>query len=352
MKKIIILSIALLLLLLTSCKNVEIYENPQENKTDIVFMASGNSSDDDMNAQIIDALKNMEKSAAITVNVIEVEEKESYSRILKSLAEEKKYDLIMIAGYTTGKALDSIAKDYPEQLFACIDYISNAKNVLSIAFRQEEAAFYSGVLAALMTKENKIGLVSSFENQESEYIYGFITGVKAVNEDIETVVEYTKSYTDIETGTQAAKNIDSQGADIIYSCATAPTSNIIDYAEKKDIKVINSDIYTFSQSSDALICVTKKKYKTSVEYIVNAAMDIIKNMQQSEDDEISTDLRYVGVAQNAYEFVMSKKVDNAVKDKLKAVDIMILDSEFIVPNNEAMYENFDFSVFEGKAFRK
>ncbi|NMC57604.1 MAG: BMP family ABC transporter substrate-binding protein [Eubacteriaceae bacterium] len=353
MKKIVTIIILLSILILTSCSSISNNSGTDESKLNVVFVASLNTSESDINAQVKDELKVLQKSAGITYSVVEAADKESYSTYIKNLAGEKKYDLILTCGYSTSRALDSVAKDFPQQLFATIDYISNSSNVMSIAFKEEESAFYSGVMAALMTQTNTVGIIASFKNQNEDYIYGFMTGVKAVNEGINTVIEYTDSYTDLEAGTTAVQKIKAQGADIIYSAAAAPTSSIILFAEKNNMKVINSDIYVYSQQSDALISETSKKYKSSVDYIINASIEMKNNTNtKSSSDNISTELQYVGIAQEAFDFSISKSVPNDIKDKLKAVDIMLIDSDFIVPVNQSMYDNFDFTIFAGKAFKK
>jgi basic membrane protein A len=134
------------------------------------------------------SFKNIAEKRRNYLFVVEVKDKELYSTYIKNLAESAKYDLILTCGYSTSRALDSVAKDYSDQLFATIDYISNSSNVMSIAFKEEESAFYCGVMAALMTQTNTIGIAASFKNQNLDYIYGFITGVKAVNENINTVL--------------------------------------------------------------------------------------------------------------------------------------------------------------------
>lgn len=352
MKKIITITILLSILILTSCSGISNTGGADGSKLNVAFIAAANSSENDINAQIKDELKTLQKNEGITYTVVQVNDKESYATYIKNAAEENKYDLILTTGYSTSKALDSIAKDYPEQMFGTIDYISNSNNVISIAFKAEESAFYSGVMAALMTQTNTVGIAASFKNQNEDYIYGFMTGVKAVNEGINTVLEYTGSYTDLETGTTAAQNLKAQGADIIYSAATAPTSSIILFAEKNNMKVINSDIYVYSQSSDAVLSSTSKKYKSSVDYIINAAIEMKTSTNTSSSNGINTELQYVGIAQEAFNFTMSKSVPNDIKDKLKAVDIMLIDSDFIVPVDKSMYDNFDFTIFAGKAFKK
>lgn len=137
----------------------------------------------------------------------EGKDKESYVSNLRELAESKEYDVILTVGYAMSRAVDNVAKEYPEQLFVTIDYPVNKDNVLSIVFREEESAFYSGVLAALMTKTNKVGFVSSFEGQNMSHLYGFLLGIRAVDPNIAVEIVYTHSYTDLSTGTAAAEKL-------------------------------------------------------------------------------------------------------------------------------------------------
>lgn len=140
--------------------------------------------------------------------------------------------------------------------------------------------------------------------------------------------------------------------DVIYSCATAPTSALVDYAKENKMLVINSDVYKYDSTDKALISEASKKYKSSVEYIINAAIEVTKDGEGAKRGGISTESRYVGIAQNAFEFSFSSNVPKDIRGKLEAVQIMFTNSEIVVPTDEAGYTNFDLSIFEGKSFKK
>ncbi|MGI6348947.1 MAG: BMP family ABC transporter substrate-binding protein [Eubacteriaceae bacterium] len=349
-----IIAILLCMSLILTCFSACGIKRPGQKKVTVVFLtdSSGFSSEDDTNKQIKDALEGLKKSAGIVPTYKEGKDKESYVSNLRELAESKEYDVILTVGYAMSRAVDNVAKEYPEQLFVTIDYPVNKDNVLSIVFREEESAFYSGVLAALMTKTNKVGFVSSFEGQNMSHLYGFLLGIRAVDPNIAVEIVYTHSYTDLSTGTAAAEKLKAAGVDVLYSCAAAPTSALVDYAKENKMLVINSDIYKYDSTDKALISETSKKYKSSVEYIINAAIEVTKDGEGAKRGGISTESRYAGIAQNAFEFSFSSNVPKDIRGKLEAVKIMFANSEIVVPTDDAGYTNFDLSIFEGKAFKK
>lgn len=345
-----LLCICLILTCFAGCTTIS-KENP--NKISVLFMTDTNGfkGKDDTNRQVKSALETLKRDVDISLSYQEGKDKERYAPDLRALAEGKKHNVILTAGYATSRAVDSIAKDYPQQLFVTIDQPVNKDNVLSIVFREEESSFYNGVLAALMTKTNAVGYIASFEGQNMQYLYGFLLGVRAVDPNIAIHTAYTSSYTDLATGQTVTEKLKNAGADIVYSCAAAPTSSVIDYAQQNGMLVINSDIYKYDQSSKALISITRKKYKSSVEYIISAAIEALKG-EKTTPGGINTEIRYVGIAQDAFEFSLGSSVPKEIQEKLEAVKIMFTNSEIVVPTDEAGYSGFDLGIFQGKTFKK
>ncbi|WP_231724612.1 BMP family lipoprotein, partial [Streptobacillus felis] len=58
------------------------------------------------------------------------------------------------------ESVEAVAGEYPDQKFALIDDVIEGKdNVVSLMFREQEGAFLTGALAAMMTKTNVLGFV-------------------------------------------------------------------------------------------------------------------------------------------------------------------------------------------------
>lgn len=139
---------------------------------------------------------------------------------LRGYAEDG-YDLIIAHGTQYGTSLFDIAPDFPETSFAwgtASDTGADAglTNVFAYEASAEEGGYVNGVMAALMTETNVIGVVGPVQAGDALlYINGFIQGVRATNPDVELLVAYTGSFSDVAAGTDVANTHIAAGADVL-----------------------------------------------------------------------------------------------------------------------------------------
>lgn len=132
------------------------------------------------------------------------------------------------------QTLEDVAKQNPKTNFAIIDSVVEGDNVVSIVFKDNEAAFLAGVAAAKTTETKKLGFIGGQEGEViGRFEAGFIAGVKAVDPDIDVKVEYAGSFGDPAKGKQLAAAMYNSGIDIIYQAA-GDTGNGV-FSEAKDI---------------------------------------------------------------------------------------------------------------------
>lgn len=149
-------------------------------------------------------------------------------------AVQTNYDLIFGIGYKLEAAIAEVAAQYPDRHFAIVDSVVDADNVASLTFKDHEASFLAGVAAAMTTKTNKVGFVGGVEGFVIDrFEAGFVAGVKAVNPDVEVVVEYAGSFADAPKGKQLAAAMYSNNVDVIFH-ASGDTGNGV-FSEAKDI---------------------------------------------------------------------------------------------------------------------
>lgn len=111
--------------------------------------------------------------------------------------------------------------------------------MVSVIFKDHEAAFLAGVAAAKTTETKKLGFVGGQEGEViGRFEAGFIAGVKAVDPDIDVKVEYAGSFGDSAKGKQLAAAMYNSGIDIIYQAA-GDTGNGV-FSEAKDIMKADS----------------------------------------------------------------------------------------------------------------
>ena len=128
----------------------------------------------------------------------------------------------MIAhGTQYGTSLFDIAPDFPETSFAwgtATDTGADAglTNIFAYEASAEEGGYVNGVMAALMTEANVIGVVGPVQAGDALlYINGFIQGVEATNPDAELLVAYTGSFSDVAAGTDVGNSHIAAGADVL-----------------------------------------------------------------------------------------------------------------------------------------
>ncbi len=125
--------------------------------------------------------------------------------------------MIILSSYGYSEEVKDIIKKYPEVVFYANSSEYHDKNLISYFARLYQVRYLSGIIAGMMTKNNKIGYVASMENDEvNRGINAFTLGVKRVNKDAEVIVYWTGAWEDKEKEVMAANTlIENAQVDII-----------------------------------------------------------------------------------------------------------------------------------------
>ncbi|QNQ81186.1 BMP family lipoprotein [Lactobacillus sp. PV034] len=137
----------------------------------------------------------------------------------------KNFKTIFSIGPNLKTDISQAAKDNPHHNFVIIDgTISHQKNVASINFNNEQAAYLAGIVAAYTTKTNTIGFIGGEQNKATlNYQTGFELGIKAGAKKLHKNINFLNSYTDSFSKTAKAKeltlNLINKKADIIFQAS-------------------------------------------------------------------------------------------------------------------------------------
>ncbi|MDA8233985.1 MAG: BMP family ABC transporter substrate-binding protein [Clostridia bacterium] len=94
---------------------------------------------------------------------------------------ENDYDLVIGVGPGPSQAIDKLSGEYTDIKFASTEKVEQP-NVAYYDFRYHEGGFLSGVLAATLTKTERIAFVGGAENDLTRRYYsGFVQGVNYIN---------------------------------------------------------------------------------------------------------------------------------------------------------------------------
>ena len=116
-------------------------------------------------------------------------------------------------------------------------------NLAGMAFGFADASYLAGILAASVTKTNKLGVIGGTELPPVvESFRAFQKGAREVNPSIEIVTSYIGNWDDVSAGKEQALAQISHGVDVIFQNADAAGLGVFQAArERKSALVIGSN---------------------------------------------------------------------------------------------------------------
>ncbi len=148
---------------------------------------------------------------------------------LREWASSGEYDLIIAHGSQYGSIIEELAPEFPETSFAWGTDVNTfgLNNVFAYTAASDQGGFLNGAMAAYMSESGIIGVVGPIEVGDAKlYVDGFVAGAQVVNSDVQVLVNYIGSFSDVTLATEAANTFVSNGADILTGSAQMVTGAI------------------------------------------------------------------------------------------------------------------------------
>jgi basic membrane protein A and related proteins len=219
---------------------------------------------------------------------------------LSRLAQQQ-YDLVIGVGFLMADAVNTVATKFPDTNFAIIDFSQAAlkdkpPNVRGLLFKENEAGYLAGYLAALVVKE-KGGdqVISSVGGQKippvDAYIAGYQAAAKEVVADMETLNGYSQDFVDQAKCKEIALNQIAEGSQVVFQVAGQCGLGALDAAKEKGVLGIGVDADQ-GYLGDHILTSAQKKVDVSVFETAKSAQD---GAFKGGEDQIF-DLKNDGVA--------------------------------------------------------
>jgi transcriptional activator of comK gene len=145
--------------------------------------------------------------------------------------------LIIGHGREFSPVFTQMAPMYPDVHFVTINGSAEYPNQSSFTSHPESYGYFAGMVAALMTKTNKVAVIDSFDTT-AEGRAGFKLALEEFNPEATFLLRSVGSRDDEEKGAQMAQELIDLGVDVIFSQGNAFNRSVIYEAEKADIQVI------------------------------------------------------------------------------------------------------------------
>jgi len=254
---------------------------PAQKKIKVAMVTDiGGLNDRSFNALAYKGLQRAKADLGADIRVVTSKSNADYVPNLSSLARQK-YDLVIAVGFLMAEATDKVARNFPQTSFAIVDFPqaglkSKPANVQGLLFKENEAGYLAGYLAALYVKQ-KGGeqVISTVGGQKippvDAYIAGYQAGAKKANPEIKTLNGYSQDFVDQAKCKEIALNQIDEGSQVVFQVAGGCGLGALDAAKEKNLQGIGVDADQAYLGSHILTSALKK--------IDNAVLQVVKEVQ-------------------------------------------------------------------------
>jgi basic membrane protein A len=164
------------------------------------------------------------------------------------------YNLVVAVGFLMADATAAVAKRFPKTKFAIIDNsgvakdLKGAKNVRGLLFKEQEAGYLVGYLAArqIVAKpvggNTMLGAVGGLKIPPVDrFIAGYYAGAKKASAKVQVVHSYSQDFVDQAKCKEQALNQIANGAGVVFQVAGQCGLGVLSAAKEKGVLGIGVD---------------------------------------------------------------------------------------------------------------
>lgn len=199
---------------------------------------------------------------------------------LSTLAQQK-YDLVIGVGFLMAEAVDTVAAKFPDTKFAVIDVDattlkSKPQNVAGLLFKEAEAGYLAGYVAALYAKDAGKDTISSVGGEKippvDAYIAGYQAGAKEAFPEIKTLNGYSQDFVDQAKCKELGLNQIAEGSAVVFQVAGQCGLGALDAAKEKSMQGVGVDADQ-GYLGEHILTSAQKKVDVAVETAVKSVQD-------------------------------------------------------------------------------
>ncbi len=180
------------------------------------------------------------------------------------------YNLVISVGFLMGDATAQVAKRFPKTKFGIIDFSGvkmkgNPTNVRGLLFKEQEAGYLVGYLAAKQITAKPfggnlmLGAVGGLKIPPVDrFIAGYYAGAKKANPKVKVVHSYSQDFVDQAKCKEQALNQIANGAGVVFQVAGQCGLGVLSAAKEKKVFGIGVDADQGYLGQHVMTSATKK----------------------------------------------------------------------------------------------
>ena len=167
------------------------------------------------------------------------------------------FDLVIAHGAQYGNSVFEVASDFTETSFAWGTSSDTGadrgiENVFAYGAVANEGGYVNGIVAAMLSRTDIVGVIGPVAGDAKLYIDGFIKGVTDVKPNAQVNVSYTGSFSDTTLAAEAAYVHIQAGADVLTGSAQQVVG-AIGVARKNNIPWLGTQSDQMSLGPDVVV---------------------------------------------------------------------------------------------------
>jgi basic membrane lipoprotein Med (substrate-binding protein (PBP1-ABC) superfamily)/ABC-type phosphate/phosphonate transport system substrate-binding protein len=159
------------------------------------------------------------------------------------------YNAIVATGWRDPDILLGLAREHQDVSFVYLGhgYAERVPNLLSFAYRMDQAGFLAGALAGKATDSRRVAVIGGIPAPAVEQLVsGFDQGARHTCPGCEVVVQFTDSFDDLALGEEFGRQVVQEGADVVFNAAGMSGSAAIRSAAAQGAWVIGVDVNEYN----------------------------------------------------------------------------------------------------------
>ncbi|HEY9300867.1 MAG TPA: BMP family protein, partial [Phormidium sp.] len=182
------------------------------------------------------------------------------------------YNLVFAHGGQFDAAIQQVATQFPKTFFVGVNGAVQGANMASLRIDHLQASYICGIIAANMTKSNKLAYLAaqSFQATDEE-LRGFQLGAKSVKPNIQVTPSYTGDWNDAAKAKEATLALISSGVDVIYPWLDNASPAVLQTAAEKGVFAFGNTTDQLEVAPKAVLTSAVKRIDLAIAYLADLA---------------------------------------------------------------------------------
>ncbi|MBE3580565.1 MAG: BMP family protein [Thermoanaerobacteraceae bacterium] len=164
------------------------------------------------------------------------------------------YDLVIAADLYFTDTTVEVAQEFPQTMFAIVHGTKAGGNVAAVTTSNWESTYLAGALAGLITKTNKIGILTATDSPVAlKMVKGFKNGARETNPNVEVLHSFVGNWNDVVKGKELVRSMVKQGADVIYTQSGQVNVGAVEAAKEAGVYAIGSMVDMWEIAPDTVV---------------------------------------------------------------------------------------------------